>query len=69
MRSSAYKGLSELLRPLVPFLGTSDLCSDWAKREPEAVQEVDRVLAKAGMDQQAIAAHTLRAELPTLGED
>jgi hypothetical protein len=47
-------------------MAISELCDDWAKREPKAVQEVDRVLAKAGIDQQAIAAHTLLAELPTL---
>ena len=66
MRSSAHKGLGELLRPLVHVMDRSALCDEWAKREPEAIEEVDRVLAEAGIDQQATAAHTLRAELPTL---
>jgi hypothetical protein len=66
MRSSAHKGLESLLRPLVHYTTIGKLCYDWAKREPKAVEEVDRVLAKAGIDQQAIAAHMLREELPTV---
>lgn len=66
MRSSAHKGLRILLQPLVGLMEIDELCVDWAKRDPAAVKEVSRLLAKAGIDPDAIGAQTLRVELPTI---
>jgi hypothetical protein len=58
MAATAYEGLRKVLEP-ISFEGWLDLVEDWAARKPEAIKEVDRRLAAAGLTIDAVMAQTL----------
>jgi hypothetical protein len=58
MAATAYEGLRKVLEP-ISFEGWLDLVEAWAARKPEAVEEVDRRLAAAGLTIDAVMAQTL----------
>jgi hypothetical protein len=58
MAATAYEGLRKVLEP-ISFEGWLDLVEAWAARKPEAVEEVDRRLAAAGLTMDAVMAQTL----------
>jgi phosphopantothenate synthetase len=56
-----------LIDPLVHFMeNTDEIASDWAKRDPATIKQVNSMLEKAGFDEETIVAQTIRAELPIL---
>jgi hypothetical protein len=58
MAATAYQGLKKVLEPIA-FEGWLDLVEAWAARKPEAIAEVDRRLAAAGLTIDAVMAQTL----------
>jgi hypothetical protein len=56
--ATAYEGLRKVLEP-ISFEGWHDLVEDWAARKPEAIEEVNRRLAAAGLTIDAVMAQTL----------
>ena len=58
MATTAWQGLKKVLEP-ISFEGWLDLVEAWAARKPEAVEEVDRRLAAAGLTIDAVMAQTL----------
>jgi hypothetical protein len=58
MAATAYEGLKKVLEP-ISFEGWLDLVEGWAARKPEAIEEVDRRLAAAGLTIDAVMAQTL----------
>jgi hypothetical protein len=58
MAATAYEGLQKVLEP-ISFEGWLELVEDWAARKPEAIEEVDRRLAAAGLTIDAVMAQTL----------
>jgi hypothetical protein len=58
LAATAYQGLRKVLEP-ISFEGWLDLVEGWAARKPEAVEEVDRRLAAAGLTIDAVMAQTL----------
>jgi len=58
MAATAYEGLRKVLDP-ISFEGWHDLVEDWAARKPEAIEEVNRRLAAAGLTIDAVMAQTL----------
>ena len=65
MRSSAHEGLERVITPLTELYVRSDLVKGWARREPQTVKEVEKLIDKAGLAPDAIAAETLAANLET----
>jgi hypothetical protein len=69
LSSSAYKGLIEVLRPLIcsddDFLDKNieGLALAWVRRDPSAIKEVDEILASADLTMDAVMAHTLSQNL------
>jgi hypothetical protein len=58
MAATAYEGLRKVLDP-ISFEGWLELVEDWAARKPEAIEEVNRRLAAAGLTIDAVMAQTL----------
>jgi hypothetical protein len=58
MAATAYEGLRKVLDP-ISFKGWLELVEDWAARKPEAIEEVNRRLAAAGLTIDAVMAQTL----------
>jgi hypothetical protein len=58
MAATAHEGLQKVLEP-ISFEGWLDLVEAWAARKPEAIEEVDRRLAAAGLTIDAVMAQTL----------
>jgi hypothetical protein len=58
MAATAYEGLRKVLDP-ISFKGWHELVNDWAARKPEAIEEVNRRLAAAGLTIDAVMAQTL----------
>jgi hypothetical protein len=58
MAATAYEGLRKVLDP-ISFEGWHELVEDWAARKPEAIEEVSRRLAGAGLTIDAVMAQTL----------
>jgi hypothetical protein len=58
MAATAYEGLKKVLEP-ISFEGWLDLVEDWAARKPEAIEEVNRRLAAAGLTIDSVMAQTL----------
>jgi hypothetical protein len=58
MATTAWQGLKKVLEPIA-FEGWLDLVEAWAARKPEAIEEVDRRLAAAGLTIDAVMAQTL----------
>ncbi len=63
MTSTAYKGLAEILNPLVGYSDKDFLVKAWAKRGRGAIKKVDKLLASAGLIMEAVMAQTLSINL------
>jgi hypothetical protein len=68
LRSSAKKGVQALIAPLVEedpyslqglYKEVQDLVKKWSRRDPATLQQVEKMLQKAGHDDGAIMAQTL----------
>jgi hypothetical protein len=73
MQSAAYEGLEELLRILVDETSlyssvSHGLTIRWARRDPDAVNQVADLLKQAGLNQESIAAQTLAVKLDTFSQ-
>jgi hypothetical protein len=58
MTANAYKGLREVLAPIVDWAELDRLCKTWAARKPEAIEAVAKLLASAGLTMDAVMAQT-----------
>jgi hypothetical protein len=56
MAAIAHEGLTAVLYPLRDFSIGDDLIDRWARREPDALEEVDRILASGGLGVDAVIA-------------
>jgi len=63
MTANAYKGLKEVLVPLVDWPEPDDLFKAWAARKPEAIEAVTKLLASVGLTIDAVTAQTLAVML------
>jgi hypothetical protein len=63
MMASAYKGLIETLAPLVGRLQAETLGEGWAARKSDVVEEINKILASAGLGTDAVMAHTFSLKL------
>jgi hypothetical protein len=64
MTATAYRGLQQILKPLVDgFLEEEDLAKAWAARDKGAIKQVDKLLASAGLTMDAVMAQTLSISL------
>ena len=62
MSSSAHKGLRQILEPIAGY-EADDLVEGWAGGNPTAAKKVDKLLARADIDTEAIMAQTLLVEI------
>jgi hypothetical protein len=56
MMTNAYKGLTETLSPLVGRMQAETLAEGWAARKSDVVEEVNKTLASAGLNNDSILA-------------
>ena len=63
MTATAYRGLEQILKPLVGFLEEEKLAKAWAARDQGAIKRVDKLLASAGPTPDAVMAQTLSISL------
>jgi hypothetical protein len=63
MTATAYRGLQQILNPLVGFLEEEKLARAWAARDQNAIKRVDKLLASAGLTMDAVMAQTLSISL------
>jgi len=63
MTATAYRGLEQILKPLVGFLEEEGLAKAWAARDQNAIKRVDKLLASAGLTMDAVMAQTLSISL------
>ena len=63
MAASAHKGLRTILYSLPSQESTSTLVDGWVAREPRRTEQVNRMLASAGLTIDAVMAETLRANI------
>src|SRR5262249_47231608 len=63
MTATAYRGLQQILKPLVGFLEEEKLAKAWAARDQSAIKRVDKLLASAGLTMDAVMAQTLSISL------
>jgi hypothetical protein len=63
MTATAYRGLEQILKPLVGFLEEQGLAKAWAARDQSAIKRVDKLLASAGLTMDAVMAQTLSISL------
>ena len=63
MTATAYRGLEQILNPLVGYLEEGKLAEAWAARDQSAIKRVDKLLASAGLTMDAVMAQTLSISL------
>jgi hypothetical protein len=63
MMANAYKGLREILAPLVGCSDAETLAEAWAGRKSDVAEQVDKALATAGLSMDAVMAQTLCLKL------
>jgi hypothetical protein len=63
MTTGAHKGLGGILDPLMDWDDAHDLTEAWARRERAAIEQVDELLASAGLTMDAVMAQTLSLKL------
>jgi hypothetical protein len=61
--ATAYRGLEQILKPLVGFLEEEHLAKAWAARDQNAIKRVDKLLASASLTMDAVMAQTLSISL------
>jgi hypothetical protein len=65
--ATSHQGLRAVLEPR-SFPGWPDLVDAWAAGDPEAIKEVDQLLASAGLTEHTIMAETLRQNLHDIAQ-
>lgn len=63
MRTNQYKGLCEVLTPLMSLSQAKTLSEGWFARKPDATEEVNKVLTSAGLSMDTVMAQTFSVEL------
>ena len=63
LQAAAHKGLKKVLEPLVARFDAETLADNWARRRPSAIAKVDKVLAAAGLNLDAVMAEALALRL------
>jgi hypothetical protein len=63
MMANAYKGLSEILTPLVGRSQAETVAEGWAARKSDIVEEVNKTLTSAGLSTDSIMAQTFSLKL------
>ncbi len=63
LKANAYKGLCEILAPLVGRSEAETLAEHWAAHKPEVVKKVKKILGCAGLNRDSILAQTLSIKL------
>jgi hypothetical protein len=63
MKVNAYKGLTEILSPLVDRPEAETLAKGWAARHSEAVEQVNKTLASADLSTDSILAQTFSLQV------
>jgi hypothetical protein len=63
MHAHAHRGMRKTLLPLVGVLKAQTLAEAWAARKPGAVEEINEVLASAGLSMETVMANTLSFKL------
>ena len=63
IRSGAYQGLAQVLKPLVKWETHEELARAWSTGEAEAVETVRNALASAGHTVETVMAHTISARI------
>lgn len=61
--TNAHKGLQEILEPLSDCFTSVALSQAWAKRDPDAIKQVDEILASADLTMDAVMARALEPKL------
>jgi hypothetical protein len=63
MTAAAHNGLKKILEPLRGWSEADNLAHSWARRERRAIDQVDQLLASAGLTMDAVMAQTLSINL------
>ena len=66
MRTNQYKGLCEVLTPLMSLSQAKTLSEGWFARKPDATEEVNKVLTSAGLSMDTVMAQTFSVELDVI---
>ena len=61
--ASIHEGLERVLRPLLDGFKSTELATQWAQRDPAALKLVDELLAKGGLNMDAVLAETLGVKI------
>ena len=61
--AGAHQGLERVLKPLVGWPHNEHLAEAWAKRDRQALKQVDKLLVSAGLTMETVVAETLVARL------
>jgi hypothetical protein len=64
--SSEYRGLQEVLTPLLEHGNPNERARKWARRDVETVQSVNKTLQKAGRSREDVNAQTLAVMVDTI---
>jgi hypothetical protein len=63
LTATAVEGLTKVLQPLIGWGQGDDLARAWAAREPSAIKRVEKILASADLNMDAVMAQTLSVKL------
>ena len=63
LQAAAHQGLEKVLKPLVAWSEADRLADNWARRSSRAIAKVDKVLATAGLNLDAVMAEALALRL------
>jgi hypothetical protein len=63
IKAVAHEGLEDILKPLIGWSDANDLAKAWAARERSAIEQVDELLASAGLTMDSVMAKTLSLKL------
>jgi hypothetical protein len=63
MTAVAHEGVEKILTPRLGWSRANDLAKAWARRERDAIKQVDELLASAGLTMDAVMSQTLSLKL------
>ena len=66
IRANQYRGLCEVLTPLMGLLQAKALSEGWFARKAEAIEEANKVLTSAGLSMDTVMAQTFSVELDVI---
>jgi hypothetical protein len=66
IRANQYRGLCEVLTPLLGLLQAKALSEGWFARKAEAIEEANKVLTSAGLSMDTVMAQTFSVELDVI---